>query len=60
MKTTDPRTAVSLVKAKLERLEKARLAEAVKRYCAAGHALEDTDLIDAQAFPSKRYGRGHN
>jgi Arc/MetJ-type ribon-helix-helix transcriptional regulator len=44
---------------KLERLEEARVAEAVERYCAAGHADEDTDLIDEQAFDSKRPGRGH-
>jgi len=35
---------------KLRRIEQDRIAEAVARYCAAGHADEDTDLIDAQAF----------
>ena len=35
---------------KLDRLERDRVAEAVARYCAAGHADEDADLIGAQAF----------
>ena len=42
------------VEEKLERIEQGRLAEAVERYCAAGHADEDTDLITAQAFYAKR------
>ncbi len=36
---------------KLERLRSSRLAEQVARYCAGGHADEDSDLIDAQAVP---------
>ena len=45
---------------KLERIEQCRVAEAVERYCAAGHAAEDNDLVDGQAFdgtasrPAKR------
>lgn len=35
---------------KLQRLESDQLAAAVDRYCAAGHAAEDLDPIDAQAF----------
>ncbi len=38
---------------KLQRIERERIAEAVERYCAAGHAVEDLDLIDVQAFASK-------
>jgi Arc/MetJ-type ribon-helix-helix transcriptional regulator len=38
---------------KLQRLEAERMAEAVERYCAAGHAVEDLELIDAQTFDSK-------
>jgi Arc/MetJ-type ribon-helix-helix transcriptional regulator len=38
---------------KLERIERERIAEAVERYCAAGHATEDLDLIDVQAFANK-------
>ena len=38
---------------KLQRIERERIAEAVERYCAAGHAAEDLDLIDVQAFESK-------
>ena len=38
---------------KLQRIERERIAEAVERYCAAGHAAEDVDLIDAQAFANK-------
>lgn len=34
---------------KLERIEQDHIAEAVERYCAAGHAHEDIDLIEAQA-----------
>lgn len=37
---------------KLRRIERERIAEAVERYCAAGHAAEDVDLIDVQAFES--------
>ena len=46
---------------KLQRVERERIAEAVERYCAAGHAAEDLDLIDAQAFankPARRRARG--
>ena len=42
---------------KLERLEQDHVAEAVGRYCAAGHADEDVDLIGAQAFEGKRRSR---
>ena len=42
---------------KLQRIERERLAEAVERYCAAGHAVEDLDLIDAQAFDGKQAAR---
>lgn len=41
------------VEEKLARLEADRVAEAVERYCAAGHGDEDTDLIGAQAFHAK-------
>ena len=39
---------------KLQRIERERIAEAVERYCAAGHAAEDIELITAQAFASKQ------
>lgn len=39
---------------KLQRIERERIAEAVERYCVAGHALEDLDLIDVQAFERTR------
>ncbi len=39
---------------KLARVEQDRVAEAVERYCAAGHAEEDLDLIDAQALSEQR------
>lgn len=39
---------------KLERIEQRRIAEAVERYCAAGHADEDSGLVGAQAFDSER------
>lgn len=40
---------------KLARLDEALLTDEVARYCAAGHAEEDTDLIAAQALePSSR------
>ena len=42
---------------KLQRIERERLAEAVERYCTAGHAVEDLDLIDAQAFDRKQPSR---
>ena len=42
---------------KLQRIERERMAEAVERYCAAGHAVEDLDLIDAQAFDGKQAAR---
>ena len=35
---------------KLQCLRRERLSEQVARYCAAGHAAEDDDLISAQAF----------
>ncbi len=39
---------------KLERIDQARIAEAVESYCVAGYADEDSDLIGAQAFEGKR------
>ncbi len=44
---------------KLGRIEEGRVAEAVERYCEAGHADEDGDLIDAQAFdvPKRRQSK---
>ena len=42
---------------KLQRIEGERIAEAVERYCAAGHAAEDLELIGAQAFDRKRPSR---
>ncbi|MFZ5467789.1 MAG: hypothetical protein ACOZIN_00010 [Myxococcota bacterium] len=39
---------------KLEKLHREELSEQVERYCAKGHAWEDTDLIDAQAFEPER------
>jgi len=42
---------------KLQRIERERVTEAVERYCAAGHAVEDLDLIDAQAFARTRPAR---
>ncbi len=42
---------------KLERIEQARIAVAVERYVAAGHADEDGDLIDAQAFDGRSISR---
>jgi Arc/MetJ-type ribon-helix-helix transcriptional regulator len=35
---------------KLARVEDALLADEVARYCAAGHAAEDADLIEAQVL----------
>ena len=43
---------------KLERIECDRVAEAVERYCAAGHAEEDGDLIAAQAIEASSRPRG--
>ena len=45
------------VNEKLERIEQDRIAEAVERYVAAGHADEDGDLIDTQAFDAQRAPR---
>ena len=39
---------------KLQRIEQERIAEAVERYCVAGHAGEDIELINGQAFDTKR------
>ena len=39
---------------KLGCIEQGRVAEAVERYCSAGLAEEDLDLIAAQAFGGKR------
>jgi Arc/MetJ-type ribon-helix-helix transcriptional regulator len=36
---------------KFTRMERTALAEQVERYCAAGYADEDMDLISWQAFP---------
>ncbi len=35
---------------KLQRIEHELIGEAVERYCAAGHAAEDAELIGIQAF----------
>jgi len=45
------------VEEKLERTDQDHVAEAVGRYCAAGHAEEDIDLIGAQAFEGRRRPR---
>ncbi|MGH7857003.1 MAG: ribbon-helix-helix domain-containing protein, partial [Candidatus Binatia bacterium] len=42
---------------KLERIEQDEVSEAVARYCAAGHAGEDVELIGAQAFEGARQSR---
>ncbi len=42
---------------KLKRIEHELIGEAVERYCAAGHAAEDIELIGAQAFT--RPARSH-
>ena len=42
---------------KLQRIEREHIAEAVERYCAAGHAAEDIELIAAQAFDSRQRSR---
>ena len=42
---------------KLEHIERDRIAEAVERYCAAGHGDEDAELIAAQAIEPKRKSR---
>ncbi len=39
---------------KLHRIEQERIAAAVEHYCAAGHAGEDIELIDVQAFDTKQ------
>jgi|GEM_PF-1616875 len=39
---------------KLRRIEQEEIAEAVERYCAAGHAEEDLDLVGVQALDGKR------
>lgn len=45
---------------KLLRLDQDRIAEAVERYCVAGHAAEDDDLIEHQALelPAVKPKRG--
>ena len=45
------------VEEKLQRIEQERVAEAVERYCVAGHAEEDIDLIGAQADRERRSSR---
>src|SRR5512134_2084490 len=42
------------IEEKLARIEQDRVAEAVERYCAAGHAAAAVDLIDLQAFAATR------
>jgi Arc/MetJ-type ribon-helix-helix transcriptional regulator len=43
---------------KLARVEEALLADEVARYCAAGHAEEDAELIEAQVLePTRRTAR---
>ncbi len=42
------------IEEKLERIEHGRVAEAVERYCAAGLAEEDPDLIEAQPIGGTR------
>jgi Arc/MetJ-type ribon-helix-helix transcriptional regulator len=37
---------------KLERIAESRIAEAVERYCSAGHGEEDVDLVETQALPT--------
>jgi Arc/MetJ-type ribon-helix-helix transcriptional regulator len=48
------RSASEFLRAAIDRqlaeLESAAIAEQVERYCAAGHAREDDDLLAAQAF----------
>ena len=43
---------------KLARVEEEVLADEVERYCAAGYAHEDVDLIDAQAIDTAPEPRG--
>jgi Arc/MetJ-type ribon-helix-helix transcriptional regulator len=38
---------------KLAQLRQGRLAEAVAAYCAAGHAVEDLDLLEGQALDQR-------
>ncbi len=45
---------------KLERTDQDHVAEAVGRYCAVGHADEDTDLIAAQAIERRPRRRRRN
>ncbi len=42
---------------KLDRIRQEQIADAVERYCAAGHADEDLDLIGSQALPGRRAPR---
>jgi len=42
---------------KLARLRRRRVAEEVARYCAAGHADEDEDLISRQSFDEEPAGK---
>jgi Arc/MetJ-type ribon-helix-helix transcriptional regulator len=42
------------IEEKLGRIEQDHVAEAVERYCAAGHADEDLELIAAQAIEGTR------
>jgi len=42
---------------KLARVAEGQIAEAVEGYCAAGHAEEDRDLVEAQAFVGEKLPR---
>jgi len=42
---------------KLARVADEQIAEAVERYCAAGHTEEDRDLVEAQAFVGAKLPR---
>ncbi|MGH7856389.1 MAG: hypothetical protein ACREQY_03595 [Candidatus Binatia bacterium] len=42
---------------KLRRLEQEQIADAVERYCAAGYADEDVELLGAQAFDAEPVSR---
>jgi len=42
---------------KLARIDEALLEDEVARYCAAGHGVEDADLVESQAFDPPRPAR---
>jgi hypothetical protein len=56
MGTPKRKAVVNAEESQLERvrIEHDRIAEAVERYVAAGHADEDSNLIGARAFDRKR------